>query len=67
MAKWFDRLSGWAMPHAAQTDYASLARELGHRDREHDCLGRRQGLCPGVEFCHDCPWSEGTDRESDLR
>lgn len=61
--KQFDRYLGWATPLAPQTDYPSLARDLLHRDREHDCLPRRQGLCPGLEFCHDCSWREGTTRE----
>jgi hypothetical protein len=44
-------------------DFVKLGRQLGHVDRDHDCLGRRQGQCPGVEFCHDCAWSEGTSRD----
>lgn len=24
------------------------------------CLARKQGRCPGLEFCADCPWSENS-------
>lgn len=64
MSKLFDRYSGWAMPFALSTTFAALARELRHRDRHHDCLARRQGLCPGLEFCHDCQWAEGMSRDN---
>lgn len=61
--KSFDRFLGWATPIVPRTDYASLAHDLGHKSAQHDCLTRRQGLCPGIEFCHDCNWREGTTRE----
>jgi hypothetical protein len=67
MTKLFDRIAGWATPIATLTDYPALAYVLGHRDRKHDCLSRRQGLCPGLEYCHDCPWVEGTSREDPRR
>jgi hypothetical protein len=67
MGSWFDRHSGWAAPYGQSTDYAALARELGHRDPKQNCLGRRQGVCPGLDLCHDCPWAEGTEREDDGR
>lgn len=61
----FDRFLGWATPVVPHNDYASLAHDLGHNDPAHDCLARRQGLCPGLEFCHDCDWHEGVTRERD--
>ena len=60
--KLFDGFLGWATPIVPRNDYASLAQILGHKDPEHNCLARRQGVCPGLEFCHDCPWSEGDSR-----
>ncbi len=49
---------GWDTPTVPAFDPASLKRELRQYD-EADCLARRQGRCPGLEFCHDCQWSEG--------
>ena len=63
MSDKFDRYTGWTAPLGTAAAYARLARELGHTERDHDCVGRRQGLCPGLEFCHDCQWSEGSTRE----
>jgi hypothetical protein len=63
VVKPFDRFLGWATPIVPRADYASLARELGHMDPRKDCLPRLQGLCPGLEFCHDCSWREGTARQ----
>lgn len=59
----FDRYLGWATPVVPRNDYASLAQVLGHKDPEHNCLPRQHGLCPGLEFCHDCNWREGSVRE----
>lgn len=59
----FKFLPGWATPEALRTDYASLASALRHRDAHGDCLPRRQGRCPGPEYCADCAWKEGTSRE----
>lgn len=44
--------------------FAYLARVLGHTSKPGDCLARRYGHCPGTDLCHDCPWSEGTSRET---
>ena len=63
MRKLMDRLIGWATPVAPRTNYAALAQRLGHNVARHDCLPRRQGLCPGLEYCHDCPWTEGISRQ----
>ena len=56
-------LPGWATPGVPRTDYASLARALHHRDDHRRCVPRRQGRCPGLEYCADCNWKEGTSRE----
>ena len=58
----FDRYIGWSTPVVPHYDYASLAQELRHRNSA-NCLARRQGKCPGLEFCHDCTWREGSTRE----
>jgi hypothetical protein len=58
-----ESLAGWAMPVALRVDYATLATRLGHTDARHDCLPRRQGRCPGIEYCHDCEWTEGISRQ----
>jgi hypothetical protein len=54
---------GWATPFAPRTDNAALALALRHRDTHSQCLPRRQGRCPGPEYCADCAWKEGTGRE----
>ena len=56
-------LPGWATPGVLRTDYASLASALRHRDTHSHCLPHRQGRCPGLEYCSDCTWKEGTSRE----
>ena len=61
--KYFDATPGWATPLIPANDYASLARVLGHHSGKHACLARRQGKCPGLEFCPDCQWREGTSRD----
>jgi hypothetical protein len=61
--KYFDAAPGWATPVIPVNDYASLAKALGHEDGERACLARRQGKCPGLEFCPDCRWQEGTSRD----
>lgn len=40
----FDRFLGWATPIVPRADYASLARDLRHKDPRPDCLPRLQGL-----------------------
>jgi hypothetical protein len=57
-----ERFGGWSTPILARFDYASLAQELRHKDSSR-CLARQQGRCPGLEFCHDCNWREGSTRE----
>lgn len=55
---------GWESRLPDQHDADSLARALGLTKREgRDCLPRRQGNCPGIEYCPDCSWSEGSQRE----
>ena len=61
--KYFDAAPGWATPVIPVNDYASLAKALGHEDGERACLARRQGKCPGLEFCPDCQWQKGTSRD----
>ena len=61
----FDIPLGWATPYAPRYDYQTLARALGYRDAHSDCLPRRQGKCPGLEYCADCSWREGTSRQRD--
>ena len=56
-------LPGWATPYALRTDYTALASALRHRDNHRHCLPHRQGRCPGLEYCADCTWKEGTSRE----
>ena len=56
-------LPGWATPNALRSGYAALANALHHRDTRGQCLPRRQGRCPGLEYCADCSWKEGTSRE----
>jgi hypothetical protein len=58
----FERFVGWSTPVVPRYDYASLAQDLGHKDSA-NCLARQQGRCPGLEFCHDCTWREGSTRE----
>lgn len=60
----FNYVPGWATPDALRTGYAPLASALHHRDTRGQCLRRRQGRCPGLEYCADCAWKEGTSRES---
>jgi hypothetical protein len=60
--KIFERFVGWSTPIMPRYDYASLAQDLGHKDSA-NCLARQQGRCPGLEFCHDCTWREGSTRE----
>jgi len=60
----FNYVPGWATPDALRTGYAPLASALHHRDIRGQCLRRRQGRCPGLEYCADCAWKEGTSRES---
>jgi hypothetical protein len=64
----FERLlGGWSTPIVPQFDTAALANRLGHFTRAKgergSCLSRRQGRCPGLEFCEDCAWSEGNSRD----
>jgi len=63
--KLFDLALGWATPVVPHFDQASLAQYFGHVDPEHNCLPRQQGKCPGLEYCPDCEWREGTSREAD--
>jgi hypothetical protein len=58
----FERFIGWSTPVVPRHDHASLAQELGYKDAP-NCLARRQGKCPGLEYCHDCTWREGSSRE----
>jgi len=58
-----DRHVGWATPTPVSAGLAFLANALKHRVRGHDCIARRQGQCPGLEYCHDCPWTEGVGRD----
>jgi hypothetical protein len=58
----FERFVGWSTPIVPRFDYASLAQDLRHPDSA-NCLARQQGRCPGLEFCHDCTWREGSTRE----
>ena len=52
--KFMDMAVGWATPYIPFTSYPALAYTLGHRDAHSDCLPRRQGKCPGLEYCADC-------------
>jgi hypothetical protein len=63
MSRLLDKYLGWAAAFAPVPGYAILANTIGHRDKMHDCLPRRQGRCPGLEYCHDCPWTEGISRQ----
>ena len=63
MMQYLDRYIGWVTQFGQRTDFASLVRAFSHLRPKADCLARRQGLCPGTDLCHDCPWSEGTSRE----
>lgn len=58
-----DKYSVWAALCERTPGYGALAHAIGHREKKHDCLARRQGLCPGLEYCHDCAWSEGNSRQ----
>lgn len=46
----------WATPIAYPRSGVSMSRLFGDRD---GCVMRRQGKCPGMEFCSDCPWNQG--------
>jgi len=67
MLNTFKRLVGWANPVVPQYDNATMASRLGHffqvKGKRGRCLSRKQGRCPGLEFCEDCAWSEGNSRE----
>lgn len=60
-------LVGWATPIVPRFDATALARQIGYNLRgsgkRGGCVARRQGRCPGLEFCEDCPWSEGVSRD----
>lgn len=47
---------GWATPVAHPLSATSVGHVLGRPD---GCMMRRQGRCPGKEFCADCAWNEG--------
>lgn len=57
-----ERCLGWSTPVVPRYEFASLAHVLRHPNSA-QCLARRQGRCPGLEFCHDCTWREGSTRE----
>jgi len=65
----FKRFVGWSTPVAPRFSTAAMANWLGHFTGGHgkrgECLARKQGRCPGLEFCEDCAWSEGVSRDSD--
>jgi hypothetical protein len=56
---------GWAPPRLPQAAFHEFAAALRHASACKNCLVRRQGRCPGLEFCADCAWKEGTSREQD--
>lgn len=63
-----NKLVGWALPLIPAYDPATLAARLGHvGEARHGtrggCIARKQGRCPGLEYCADCPWSEGISRD----
>ena len=64
----FKRLVGWATPIAPDYSNAAMANRLGHlaptKGERGACRSRKQGNCPGLEFCEDCQWSEGDSRNS---
>jgi len=61
------KLVGWATPIVPRFSVTDLARQMGQSlrgsGRRGGCVARRQGRCPGLEFCEDCPWSEGVSRD----
>ena len=60
---YFDAALGWAIPIFSCNDYAYFSRPLWPERGERACLARRQGKCPGLEYCSDCEWQEGTWRD----
>ena len=52
----FTMAYGWATPIAHPFSALSMRRIIGGVD---GCATRRQGRCPGKEFCADCASSEG--------
>ena len=51
---YFDTALGWAIPIFSCNDYAYFSRLLCPARGERACLARRQGKCPGLEYCSDC-------------
>jgi hypothetical protein len=64
MSGLLDKFTDWTLLRGADSVHAKLARAIGHWNGKHDCLPRRQGRCPGLEYCHDCEWSEGISRQA---
>lgn len=58
-----DVLLSWVMRRVPPKVFQAIAAALHRNPLRRNCLARRQGRCPGLEFCPDCPWSEGTSRE----
>jgi hypothetical protein len=49
---------GWDTPIVFDHSNKSfLAWFLRIFDTHKECTMRRQGKCPGLDHCHDCPWS----------
>lgn len=64
MTRMLDKFTEWTLLRGADSGHAKLAVAIGHRNETHDCLPRRQGRCPGLEYCHDCEWNEGISRQA---
>lgn len=62
--RFIDILFGRSGPSSSNEDRRALATELGHGRRRPSCLAWRQGQCPDDAGCVDCPWAEGTSRET---
>lgn len=52
----FTRFLNWATPLGNLADALTQRKVLGIAD---GCAMRRQGRCPGKEYCADCAWNEG--------
>ena len=59
----FEGFLDWATPGELRRGFHALAAALRQDDTRSRCLVRRQGRCPGLQFCPDCSWSEGTSRD----
>jgi hypothetical protein len=52
---------GWSTTVPIDYSKPSLIAWFLGIGKKSDCLTRSQGKCPGLDHCHDCPWSRQRD------